>query len=358
LRLSHFEQFAPVCPRCRSEDGSEARLTLAEILKGNDERVREGILHCGNESCRQEFPIIDGIPIIVADVRTILAAQANYVNQRSDLDPALVSMMGDSLGDASEFNTRRLHLSIYGWDAYGEFDKEPSSDVSTPGAIGRCLDEGIQLMEPIDGPVIDLGCAAGRSTFDLAQQFDGPVLGVDMSFPMLQLAYQVAESGTASFPLRQVGLVYHEKEIQTPFGETNNVDFWLCDAMALPVQPEMAKTVCALNLLDCVPSPLGLLQVIETLLAPGGQALIGCPYDWASSANQLEQWIGGHSQRGGYEGASEALLRALLTPGQHPQSLNSLKIMGEREDVPWQTRLHARSTTDYRAHLIAVKKSG
>ena len=356
MRLTHFEYFAPVCPRCRSEDGSEAHLILAKVLNGDDNGVREGILHCSNESCRQEFPIIDGIPIITPDIRTILVAQANFINQRSDLNPALVSMMGDSLGDASEFNTRRLHLSIYGWDAYGAFDDETTTEVAGSGAITRCLGEGLELMDPIEGPVIDLGCAVGRSTFDLAHQTDAPVLGIDLSFPMLQVAQQVAESGIASFPLREVGLVFHEKHVQTPFAGTNNVDFWLCDAMALPFRPEMAQTVCALNLLDCVPSPLGLLQMIEVLLAPEGQALIGCPYDWASSANALEQWIGGHSQRGGYQGASEELLRALLTPGRHPQSLNSLTITGERENVAWQTRLHARSTSDYRAHLIAVKK--
>jgi SAM-dependent methyltransferase/uncharacterized protein YbaR (Trm112 family) len=364
LRLHHFEHFSPVCPRCRSEvDG--APLVVADATGPSDDEVDAGILHCTNDACRQEYPVIDGIPIITPDVRTVLNAQANHINQRLDLGASLTSLLGDVLGDASEFHMRRQHLSIYGWDGYGEFAGAEASPGATtidfegtgpaPGAASRALARGLEMLGGLEGPVIDLGCAVGRTTYDLAAETDAPVLGVDLSFLMLQLAHQVLRAGTASFELRHGGLVYHPIKAATPFAGTPNADFWLSDAMSIPLRPGKAGTIVALNLLDCVPSPLALLETIRATLRPGGRALIGCPYDWASSATPPEQWIGGHSQRGGYGGESDALLRALLTPGAHPQSLNDVTILGEAE-VEWQTRLHARSITQYRVHLIALEK--
>jgi SAM-dependent methyltransferase/uncharacterized protein YbaR (Trm112 family) len=363
LRLRHFEYFNPVCPRCRSEaDG--APLVVAEGTGPGDGEVYEGILHCSNDACQQEYPVIDGIPIMASEVRTILASQANYINQRQDLGPSLTSLLGDALGDASEFNLRRQHLSIYGWDGYGEFtggapegqDRAPKDQEAAPGAVSRALQAGLALLGGVEGPVVDLGCAVGRTTFDLAGLTEAPVLGVDLSFPMLQLAQRVLASGTVQFDVRLGGLVYQPVTAATPFGGASNVDFWLTDALSLPLRPGTAGTIVALNLLDCVPSPLTLLETIRATLRSGGRALIGCPYDWASSATSAEHWIGGHSQRGGYGGASDAMLRALFTPGAHPQALDGMTILGEAE-VDWQTRLHARSVTRYGVHLIAVEKA-
>ncbi len=127
--------------------------------------------------------------------------------------------------------------------------------------------------------------------------------------------------------------------------------------MALPLPPGCVKFASALNLLDCVPSPLALLKNIEIVLADDGTALIGSPYDWSSGASPMEHWIGGHSPRSDFQGSSERLLEALLTPGAHPQSLDQLSLVNAAADVPWQTRLHARSLTHYRTHLLALKKS-
>ena len=53
-------------------------------------------------------------------------------------------------------------------------------------------------------------------------------------------------------------------------------------------------------------------------------------------------------------GAGEPLLRALLTPGAHPQSLEGLEIVAEADRVEWITRLHDRSEVKYDVHIIAV----
>jgi len=358
LRRSHFEFFAPLCPRCLSAEGRHTRLELADVFSENDTGIGQGVLHCPNDTCRQEYPIIDGVPIIVPDLRIVLGSQHHFIELRSDLNLHIEDMIGDALGDASEFHVRRQHLSIYGWDGYGEFDGPGNvNQTEEPGAVARCLQQGIAMLDDLAGPIVDLGCAVGRSSFELATGTDEMVLGVDLSFPMLQLAQQVLDTGEARYPRRETGVVFQPITSRTPFARLPNVDFWLCDAMSLPFPAGSAGTVSALNMLDCVPSPLTLLNNIETLLTTGGQALIGCPYDWASSATGIEHWIGGHSQRGPYQGDPSQLLTALLTANAHPQSLEALHLVDSRPDVEWKTRLHARSTTTYRTHLVAAKKS-
>jgi hypothetical protein len=113
----------------------------------------------------------------------------------------------------------------------------------------------------------------------------------------------------------------------------------------------------ALNLLDCLQSPIAFLHSLADLLTPGGQAIVACPYDWSTAATAMESWLGGHSQRGGFAGNSDELLRALLTPGAHPQSVSNLRIVGEDPNVRWATRIHSRSTTEYLTHVLALRKT-
>ena len=105
-----------------------------------------------------------------------------------------------------------------------------------------------------------------------------------------------------------------------------------------------------------MPSPHALLKGLEHVLAEGGGAVLSTPYDWSNGATPYESWLGGHSQRGPWAGASEPFLRALLTPGAHPHSLGGLRLVGER-DVPWHVRMHDRSTVLYRAHLAALRRT-
>ena len=102
-------------------------------------------------------------------------------------------------------------------------------------------------------------------------------------------------------------------------------------------------------------SPTDVLRSLSRCLVVGGRAALACPYDWSPGATPVEAWIGGHSQRGPDKGAAEPLLRALLTPGAHPQSVDGLIIAGEIEGLPWLTRLHERSTVNYSTHVVAVR---
>ena len=142
--------------------------------------------------------------------------------------------------------------------------------------------------------------------------------------------------------------------------DTGRVDFWACDALALPFAPGVAEFCVALNLLDCVANPRRLLEAMAEAVQPGGRILLASPYDWSTRATPLEAWLGGHSQRAAHAGAGEAFLHALLAgdaadaPAGH--AVPGLVCVAEQAGWPWQTRLHERSAVHYRTHLLALRR--
>lgn len=351
MRLSHFEALRPVCPRCRGE-GEAAPVELGPVAKRTSDEIVEGILHCPR--CRVEFPVVDGVPILVGDPGRFVADNLFHLLARQDLSPLIESLVGDAAGPGSQFDTIRHHLASYAHSHYGD-----RADPSDPGGGGLLapLQRGLELLGGAagQGAVLDLGCAVGRASFELAAASDRLVLGVDVNFSMLRLARALLAGAPVEAPRRRIGVVYDRVRIAGGFPGAERVDFWCCDALSLPFAPGAFGLAVALNLLDCVGDPRRLLGEIEAMLAPGGGAVLATPYDWSPNATSPLGWIGGHSQRGPVGGAAEPLLRALLTPGAHPQSLSRLRLAAEDADVPWRVRLHDRSTVEYRLHVAAAR---
>jgi SAM-dependent methyltransferase/uncharacterized protein YbaR (Trm112 family) len=394
VRRRHFEALHPVCPVCRAPNDVSFALRIAEVAREENGHIVEGALHCTNANCLREFPIVDGIPLIVANIRQYVSENALAIYGRRDLSSFVESMLGDCCGPGSVFDQTRQHLSSYAWDHYGDLDpQEAVEKLATPlgssrrkeahivsgegnqslvtsaatghgfprpGSMLKNLETGLALAQPLsaNGAVLDAGCSVGRGTFALAERCDGLVLGVDLNFPMLRQASEVLRHGKVRYPRRRTGLVYDGREFSTDFVRQENVDFWACDAAALPFPDETFSLAVNMNLLDCVYSPRDLLVSLGRVLQPGGKMVLACPYDWSAAATPVEGWLGGHSQRSPAAGSCEAVLRTLLTPKVHPGSLNTLKLIGESENLPWHVRLHERSTMTYKLHLVVAEKVG
>lgn len=351
MRLRHFEELGPICPRCAAGQGGGARLTIAAIERRLHDDILEGALACTRDGCRQAYPVIDGIPIIVPDVARYLSDNLWHITARTDLSESLEIMLGDATGPGSAFDVARYHLGTYAFDHWGEFDPlEEPLQTAGPGSVARCLNAGLDLLAPsIAGPGLDIGCSVGRSTFELAARSSGLVLGLDLNFAMLRLARRVLTEGRVTYPRRRIGIVYDRRTFDVPVTAPERVDFWVCDAMAPPFPPRRFGLIAALNVLDCLPDPRSLLSAIGGGLQPSGGAVLATPYDWSAAVTQPQAWIGGHSPRDASRGAAEPGLRALLT------QTNGLRIAGEITDFPWHVRLHDRSTMAYSTHLVAVR---
>lgn len=361
MRRDLFDALRPVCPQCRQSFEQDHPLRLAHVIRENDHGVIEGILHCCNPACQLEYPIIDGIPIIVPDIRNYIAQSLNHITARKDLSGTIDSILGDCAGPGTHFNVDRQHLSSYAWDHYGDLGAvsetpgEPEQVVA--GSIVSCLHRGLELVEPLeDQAMIDLGCSVGRTTFELAEKYKQATLGIDMNFSMLRLAQSILRGEGCSFPLRRMGLVYDPFTPDTHFKHSKLVDFWACDATALPFADGTFGFASALNILDSVQSPYQLLTSMERSLCPSGTAVLACPYDWSPAATPMEGWIGGHSQRSDTHGAPEPFLHALLTPNAHTMSLSELQWVAEIENLEWSVRVHDRSRTVYSVHVVGARK--
>ncbi len=357
MRRSHFSAWAPHCPVCARDRGLTPPLILTEGATERDDDVLSGTLVCADAACRHEYPIVDGIPIITPALRKLLGERAVELLLRDDLDPAALSLLGDALGPDSWLDVVRQGVSTYAWDAYADLDPAEGTAEPVPGAASRCLARLLMLAGPLRATerVLDLGCAAGRTTFDCAATGGALVLGIDSNLALLRLARGVATSGRVAYGRRRIGIVYDERRFDADLPGRERVDFWACDATALPFASESADMIVALNLLDCVADPVALLRAMMAALRPGGAMLLATPFDWSTRATPVTGWIGGHSQRGEGEGAAEPLLLALLTDGANPQSIAGLKITGIC-DQPWHTRLHDRSSVLYKTHLVALRR--
>ena len=350
-------------------------LVLVEVLAEQGDAVISGVLHCPNPACQLEYPIIDGIPVIVPELRTLLTERGIELLLRDDIDPLLESMFGDAMGPGGWFDVMRQTVSSYAWDGWADLDPdeavvevgggtvgagEGAAPGPVPGAVRRCLERLLEMAGPVEGVarVLDVGCAAGRSAFLLAERHAGAlVLGIDMHLGLLRLA-QGALRGVVSYPRRRIGLVYDRRRFAVSPGGAERVDFWACDALALPFAAGAADLVAALNVLDCVAEPRRLLAGLAEVLRGEGRLLLATPYDWSTRATPVETWIGGHSQRAAHRGAAEPFLRTLLSEGEHPQSVGGLRVLEEVAAWPWQTRLHERSSVSYRSHLLALARAG
>jgi SAM-dependent methyltransferase len=368
VRREHFEELKPVCPVCRTGDGTAHALKLAHVETEEKGHIIEGALHCSNNQCQREFPIIDGIPVIVANIRHYLSEQILNVFSRNDLSAYTESILGDCCGPNSAFDQRRQHLSFYAWDHYADLDPDEGQTGTKPGSIKRLLETALQLAgQKGNGiailprgktisPQLDIGCSAGRSTFELARSNGALTLGVDLHFAKLRLAASALRAGRVSYPLRRAGIIYDRRSFPVQFESAAEVDFWACDATALPFESGVFGLVMALNVLDCVSDPRGLLNAISKALAQNGRVVLACPYDWSPNSTAIENWLGGHSQRSSAAGSPEAVLRTLLAGGSEQGVIKELKLVSEKSDVPWHVRLHDRSAMNYNVHVLVAEK--
>ena len=59
-----------------------------------------------------------------------------------------------------------------------------------------------------EGPLLDVGCSVGRSTFWLAEQYNRPVLGIDLNYSMILHALEILLRDRVVYGQRINGCVY------------------------------------------------------------------------------------------------------------------------------------------------------
>jgi putative 4-mercaptohistidine N1-methyltranferase len=148
---------------------------------------------------------------------------------------------------------------------------------------------------------LDLGCASGRASFELAQHFD-EVEGVDFSARFISQAVTLAEGQTLRYTLVEEGeLVSYKarslKDLNLQ-GTQNKVAFSQGDACNLKPHLTDFDLVLAANLIDRLYSPAKFLGSIHTRIKIGGLLMLASPYTWLSEHTPREDWVGGFKKDG------------------------------------------------------------
>ncbi len=353
MRLSHLEAFRPVCLHCRQTKGAENLLALTWSDGETGGHILWGILGCA--VCGMEYPIVDGVPFLVPDLRAHIGSALHLLLARDGLPAPIEALLGDAAGPGSMLDSVRQSVSSYAWDHYGDRDPDEPPGPAKPGAVLRCLEAGLShLPRKSAARVIDLGCGPGRTSFALAERTGGLVLGIDLHVPLIRFAARVLRNGQVDYPRRRIGLVYDRHAFPVAFPDSARVDFWAADAAALPLPEGQTDLAVGLNLLDCLGAPAQGLTSIGRVLCDGASAILAMPYDWSGGTTPVENWVGGHSQRGPHGGAAEPLLRMLLEDG--PGSASALSLVADVPDVPWHVRMHERSIMQYSSHLVVARR--
>lgn len=179
---------------------------------------------------------------------------------------------------------------------------------------------------------LDLGCATGRATFELAKHFDH-VTGIDFSARFIGLALKLAQQGMLRYTMVNEGDLVSYQERNLAELKLNDVapkvEFWQGDACNLKPQFTGYDFILAANLIDRLYSPRQFLSNIHHRLNMGGVLMITSPYTWLEEHTPRTEWIGGYKQDGENVTTLDGL-KAVL--GQH------FKLMEGPVEIPFVIR--------------------
>ena len=149
---------------------------------------------------------------------------------------------------------------------------------------------------------LDIGCAIGRSTFELARGFD-EVIGVDFSARFIQEAQNFKENSVLRYTMPTEGELenFHEVKL-SDFDleeERNKVSFWQADACNLKAIYKGFDLIFGGNLIDRLYDPKKFLDSMASRINDGGMLILTSPYTWQEESTPKEKWIGGYKRDGG-----------------------------------------------------------
>ncbi len=147
----------------------------------------------------------------------------------------------------------------------------------------------------------DIGCAIGRSTFELARGFD-EVIGVDFSARFIQEAQSLKENGVLRYAMLTEGELENFYEVKlTDFNleeECQKVSFWQADACNLKPIYKNFDLIFGGNLIDRLYDPKKFLDSLASRINDGGMLILTSPYTWQEESTPKEKWIGGYKKDG------------------------------------------------------------
>ncbi|MCJ7766333.1 MAG: 5-histidylcysteine sulfoxide synthase, partial [Thiovulaceae bacterium] len=144
---------------------------------------------------------------------------------------------------------------------------------------------------------LDLGCATGRASFELALGFEN-VTGIDFSARFVQVGQDLKNDGKIRYQRVVEGdIICQESCTIDELGYRDiagNVEFWQGDACNLKAHFSGYDLIMATNLIDRLYEPLLFLEEVHLRLDEGGYLILTSPYTWLEEYTKKEFWLGGY----------------------------------------------------------------
>ena len=216
----------------------------------------------------------------------------------------------------------------YGAEYYGV----PNFPVACIEAVSQYLNERAT------GRALDLGCATGRASFELARLFD-QVDAVDFSARLIEAPTALQQTGSQRYVIQDEGELVSYKEIKlaefSGYTEVKDkVAFMQGDACNLADKYTGYDLVFAANLIDRLYDPAKFINAIKDRINPGGLLVLVSPYTWLEEFTERDKWIGGFKADTGESHTTLDGLADLLSP--------EFVLFDEPQDIPFVIRETAR----------------
>jgi len=190
----------------------------------------------------------------------------------------------------------------------------PENTLRFPQRVAQLLSKSL----PAGGQkrAIDIGCAVGGSSFELAACGFDEVLGIDFSAAFIGAAQKMQRGEAVNFKLLLEGEVradlaaQHEPNVDG--AALGKVSFRTGDACKIKDEAAELGTfdgAILANLLCRLPDPLACLDGLEAIMKPGGAVVIATPFSWLEDFTPKSKWIGGYLDASGNPVHSKDQLR-------------------------------------------------
>lgn len=195
--------------------------------------------------------------------------------------------------------------------------------------VSDCLDVASL---PAAGRALDLGCAVGRSSFELARHYR-EVVGIDFSANFIRAANDLRAAGSFAYTRADEGRLTTPLVARVPREVARErVRFETGDACGLRADLGRFDAALLINLIDRLPEPRHCLDQLPGLLNPGAQLVVASPFTWMEDYTPPDRWLGGY-ERGGQRVLTFDTLCEILAP-----AFDFVRSV----DVPFLIREHAR----------------
>jgi len=150
--------------------------------------------------------------------------------------------------------------------------------------------------------VLDIGCATGRLSFELANYFD-IVEGIDFSARFIQVGTALKNNELLQFKDFEEAEIYTLKYVDIKSlgydDIKHKVSFWQGDACNLKPNFNSYDMIVGTNLIDRLYEPKQFLADISHRLNSSGILILTSPYTWLEEYTKKENWLGGYIDENG-----------------------------------------------------------